>query len=681
MKNLLVLARTPGLPEAIRAALDPERFRVIHHEETWAAEPLFSRSMFDACFLDADLADVRPLRALEELRRAAGPCPLFVFSSARQWEWEEDAYLLGVEHIFTKPVRAKLLNAMLERCWRQPPLSVLPPAGRAEADARPLPTVWGSARTLEVFRDFSSILTHSLQTESLLKEFLTLLREVINVNRAAVFLRHPTGVLGTPPPSRAGERRMHSACALGLPPALLDHFALSLDAGIGAHAYRQGRILKCGSDEARQDWEIQKEFELLGVQVAIPILDRETLIGVAVFDGRLTGEFFANEELALIFHLLEGLGLAIKSSWLHDELASNHQMMADVLNQLESGCVVVDKELTVLHANQAARACFKAGGTGGFAFSELPQVLGSKVYDALQTGATLPPFKYHPATAPESTFRVSITPFKHTRSHKPGAVMLLIEDFTQNERAQQLEIETTSLRLVKSMAERLAHEIGNSLVPIFTYKHLESQTTDDPEVRLSVANAMDEGLRRISRLSSQMRFLARENFKGADVVPVERLVEEAFAEAQGAQAPNPLQLQFENSAPAATVIGDYNSLKHAFAEVLLNALQSAPVDTPVRVRARAETDRGGARWLRIEVRDGGGGFTVETALHAAEPFYSKRVVGLGLGLTVTRKIIETHKGRLEIIPNQADHTSVVRISLPLNTDASPATKPGNLAAA
>ena len=153
-------------------------------------------------------------------------------------------------------------------------------------------------------------------------------------------------------------RRLHSACALGLPAALLEHLELSLDAGIGGYVHRQGRILKSGSEEARGNREIQKEFELLGVQVAIPILDRESLVGVAVFDGRLTGEFFSNEELALIFHLLEGLGLAIKNSWLHDELSSSHQLMADVLNQLGSGCVVVAQNLSVLHANQTARAYF-----------------------------------------------------------------------------------------------------------------------------------------------------------------------------------------------------------------------------------------------------------------------------------------------------------------------------------
>jgi len=75
MKTLLVLAKNTTLAEAIRAVLDPEYYRVIHYQEVWAAEPLFSREIFDACFLDADLTDIRPLRILDQLRRATPQCP------------------------------------------------------------------------------------------------------------------------------------------------------------------------------------------------------------------------------------------------------------------------------------------------------------------------------------------------------------------------------------------------------------------------------------------------------------------------------------------------------------------------------------------------------------------------------------------------------------------------------
>jgi nitrogen fixation/metabolism regulation signal transduction histidine kinase len=73
--------------------------------------------------------------------------------------------------------------------------------------------------------------------------------------------------------------------------------------------------------------------------------------------------------------------------------------------------------------------------------------------------------------------------------------------------------------------------------------------------------------------------------------------------------------------------------------------------------------------LKIEIQDNGAGFTPEIASKVPSPFYTTRNVGLGLGLTVTRKIIETHQGKLEIVPTRAGQSGLVRISLPVDTAA------------
>src|SRR5207248_11646700 len=219
----------------------------------------------------------------------------------------------------------------------------------------------GASEALAVLRDLSAVLSHSLCSEALPRQFLLLLREIIGVNRSVIFLRQPASVFGASADPREPQR-LRSACAIGLPPGLLEHFELSLEAGIGGYVYRQGRILRRDYVEVRENLEIQKEFQLLGAQVAIPILDRETLVGVAAFDGRVTGEPLGNGELELIFHLLEELGLAIKNIWLHDQLAANHEMMADILRELSSACVVVNRDLVILHANKTARQYFARPG-------------------------------------------------------------------------------------------------------------------------------------------------------------------------------------------------------------------------------------------------------------------------------------------------------------------------------
>jgi len=87
---------------------------------------------------------------------------------------------------------------------------------------------------------------------------------------------------------------------------------------------------------------------------------------------------------------------------------------------------------------------------------------------------------------------------------------------------------------------------------------------------------------------------------------------------------------------------------------------------PYRPRPVEITYSSGSRWARIEVQDSGAGFSAEAADKASRPFFTTRNVGLGLGLAVTNKIIQTHSGKLEIPPPQDGQPGLVRISLPLD---------------
>ena len=260
--------------------------------------------------------------------------------------------------------------------------------------------------------------------------------EVIGINRAVIFLRNPSGVFGTAAPAQE-DRWLRSACAIGLEQSFLDHFALNLTTGMGAYLRKHGRILKSGSAEAQGSREMAREFQLVGGTVAIPILDRETLLGVAVLDERLTGDRYENEELALLFHMLEEVGLAIRNSWLHDQLQTHHAMLANILSNLGTACVVVSNNLHVLHANAASRQVILADKPDKteLEFSDLPQELGSKVFTVMKTNIAVPSFKYQFATALDQSYLVAITPFQTQKASSADAALLIIENITSIEKA------------------------------------------------------------------------------------------------------------------------------------------------------------------------------------------------------------------------------------------------------
>jgi signal transduction histidine kinase len=492
------------------------------------------------------------------------------------------------------------------------------------------------------------------------------LREVIGVNRSVVFLRSPPSAVGA---SRAAEPRkvLRSVCAVGLVPGLLEQVELSLDSGIGNYLHRHGRVLRRDSRDAMRDPIIRREFDLLSGQVAVPIFDRETLVGVAVLDGRVTGEPLSGSELRLIFHLMEAVGLAVKNIWLHDQLGANHELLSDVLRQFSSGCVVVGQNLAILHINKAARACFSRSIRlpQTFEFSNLPQPLGSKIYQVLTTGTGVAPFRYEPLEAPKSAYYVTIVPMFAQNAILPSSALMIVEDHSQSEQLRRLEIEASNLRLVRQMADRLAHEIGNAMVPLSTHQQLLAKKFNDAEFRASLDNAMSEGVRRVSRLINQMRLLAREELPDGDVFPLAPLIEEAFLEAQKYQPVKSAQLKLNLGDQAVLLMGDRPSLKHAMVEIVLNALQANPTSARISVSVVSESGSNGDRLILIEFRDSGSGFTPEAAARVPEPFFTTRNVGLGLGLVVSRKVAESHSGHLEILSSRGETAGVVRISLPL----------------
>jgi nitrogen-specific signal transduction histidine kinase/CheY-like chemotaxis protein len=669
MKTILVLSNHPDFAEAIRAGLDEARYRVVHRLTVDEAEPLLAHGLVAACVLDADLMDVEIVWAVDRLRRLDARSPVIVYTSVSESAWEEEAFLHGVTHVLTKPVRARLLNTLLERLGNAPVQRAVPVAAPQNSISRPPEFSQNRpvnpAQTLGMLRDFSSILTYSLNAEAMLNQFLSFLREMMGVNRAAIFLNRPCApVAGTL--SAEDSRQLRTASAIGLSSSLLEHFELSFDAGIGGQVVRLGRILRRDSDEARADTNAQKEFEVLGAQVAVPVADRNGIVGVAVFDGRVTGEPLTNAELELIFHLLEQVALALRNIWLHNQIAGNNEMMTDVLRELSSACIVVGSDLKVLHANKSAKRHFgqKNLRTGELDFSDLPQVLGAKIYQVLKTGAAMGPFRFEPENSPGSVYNINVVPFQRGNSAVPVSALLTAEDLTQTEQLRKLEVEAENLRLIKSMADRMAHEIGNTMVPLSTHQQLLAEKYDDKEFRESLDHALADGVKRVTRLVSQMRFLAREGHIEQQTFPIGKLIEDAYQEARKHLPGDAVTLQYEKSTQPINLTGDRAALKHALSEIMLNALQANPKTPTVDVRLLTE-DTNGRHNLKIEVQDNGSGFTAEAAKRVPSAFFTTRNVGLGLGLTVSRKIIETHHGKLEIVPPQSGQSGVVRVSLPM----------------
>ena len=127
MKTILVLSLHPDFAEAIRAGLNADHYRVVHRLSVDDAEPLLVHGLAAVCIVDVDLVGIEGIWVIERLRRHDAKSPVIAYTSEIQSEWEEKAFLHGVTHVLTKPVRVRLLNSLLERLEAAPVQAAMPP--------------------------------------------------------------------------------------------------------------------------------------------------------------------------------------------------------------------------------------------------------------------------------------------------------------------------------------------------------------------------------------------------------------------------------------------------------------------------------------------------------------------------------------------------------------------------
>lgn len=113
------------------------------------------------------------------------------------------------------------------------------------------------------------------------------------------------------------------------------------------------------------------------------------------------------------------------------------------------------------------------------------------------------------------------------------------------------------------------------------------------------------------------------------------------------------------------VIGDRIQLQQVLLNLLLNAAEAMREVPPGlrRIVVRATADHRDGLWAIVAVEDAGVGFGETEASRLFEAFYTTKPAGLGMGLSISRSIIESHRGRLWATAN-ADHGATFHFALP-----------------
>jgi signal transduction histidine kinase len=218
------------------------------------------------------------------------------------------------------------------------------------------------------------------------------------------------------------------------------------------------------------------------------------------------------------------------------------------------------------------------------------------------------------------------------------------------------------------LASAVAHEIRNPLNFIsLSIDHVRLKLAPEEEKRRAeleriLVNVKDE-ISRLNRLV--VDFLSFGKPMKLDTRPcsLERVLRDVASLVEHKARDQGVLLTVESEEGLPEIVADAELLKTCFLNLMINAADAMPAGGELRVTlARGEKDGGEA--LVVTVTDSGHGMTPEEIAAAFEPYFSTKDTGLGLGLSLTRKIVEDHGGVIALLSDPGRGTTA-RITLPL----------------
>ncbi|QJC53036.1 PAS domain S-box protein [Paenibacillus albicereus] len=237
---------------------------------------------------------------------------------------------------------------------------------------------------------------------------------------------------------------------------------------------------------------------------------------------------------------------------------------------------------------------------------------------------------------------------------KDGAY-LIVKDLTHKLETERLLLKSEKLQTAGQLAAAVAHEIRNPLTSLKGFVRL-LETYNERADKAYMFQILQEEITRIEAITNELLLLAKPQ---KSVVKPLRLnaVLEAVATLMSPQALlKGIELKLE-PLPEAVVLGEEYAIKQVFVNLIKNAIE---VMEKGEIRIELQSAEDG--WLAM-VADQGGGMPEECLDRLGEPFYSTKEKGTGLGLMVTKRILEGHEGSIEFFSRKGVGT-VVEVYLP-----------------
>jgi signal transduction histidine kinase len=231
------------------------------------------------------------------------------------------------------------------------------------------------------------------------------------------------------------------------------------------------------------------------------------------------------------------------------------------------------------------------------------------------------------------------------------------------------------LAALGTMAAGIAHDIRNPLTSILIFSQLMSLHHDDPDVREKFNRVVPRELERVQAVIEDMMELARPATMHRELVSINELLTQVLELYEGQASGQSIKIVREYDQDLPFCMADRKRLHRCFSNIVSNAIQAMPNGGDLSLRSsQASTTllpKSGQPEPRTEpavevaISDTGQGIPADRLSRIFDPFFTTKEKGMGLGMAITHRIVEDHKGNIEVQSEEGLGTTFT-VHLPLS---------------
>ena len=406
---------------------------------------------------------------------------------------------------------------------------------------------------------------------------------------------------------------------------------------------------------------------------------------------------FLKEERELIDAVTERLGRIIERRRAEDELASSEEFLNSVIEQSPMSLWISDSEGTMIKVNQSCRELFgltdeevvgkynllkdnlleeqgfmpliknifEKGEIARFTIDyDLPKVEHVKVGGAKHRiiDVVIAPIKdMHGKVTNAIVQHKDITELKRaeeTLKEYSERLEQMVEERTKELKdAQEQLVRREKLAILGQLAGGVGHELRNPLGVISNaVYYLKMVMPDAEETIKEYLETISEEVNRSTKIISDLLDFSRIKSVDREETAVSDLVAQVLE-----KQPTPENIKLATTIPSdfPPVFVDNRQISQVLVNLVTNACQAMPEGGKLSISAQAEKDK-----VQVSFTDTGSGISKENMKNLFEPLFTTKARGIGLGLAVSKNLVEANGGSIEV-ESEEGKGSIFTVILPI----------------